>query len=81
MAAAELAFFVFFVAGALSGLLDLDFMMGKLRRSLREEVEVISPVAKGFTLVRAALAPPDSAYKRHCTRSRKASPSRPDVVC
>ena len=35
MATAEFAFFVFLVAGALSGLFDLDLMMGKLRRSLR----------------------------------------------
>lgn len=35
VAAAEFAFFVFFVAGTLSGLLNFDFMMRKLRRSLR----------------------------------------------
>ena len=35
MAAAKFTFFVFLVAGALSGLLDFDFMMRKLRRSLR----------------------------------------------
>jgi hypothetical protein len=35
MAAAEFAFFIFLVAGALSGLFDFDFMMRKLRRSLR----------------------------------------------
>jgi hypothetical protein len=35
MAAAELAFLVLLVAGALPVLFDLDLMMGKLRRSLR----------------------------------------------
>src|ERR1022692_499091 len=35
MAAAEFALFVFLVAGALTGLLDLDLMVGKLGRSLR----------------------------------------------
>jgi len=35
MAAAEFSLFVFFVAGALSRLLGLDFMMRELRRSLR----------------------------------------------
>jgi hypothetical protein len=35
MAAAELAFLVFLVAGALPGLLDLNFVMRKLRGSLR----------------------------------------------
>jgi hypothetical protein len=28
---------------------------------------VISPVAKGLTLVRAALAPPEWPYERNCT--------------
>src|SRR5580658_420262 len=35
MAAAELAFFVFLVTGALPGLFDFDFMMRKLSWSLR----------------------------------------------
>src|ERR1039458_3652212 len=35
MTPAPLAFFVFLVAGALPGLLDLHLVMGKLRRSLR----------------------------------------------
>jgi hypothetical protein len=35
VAATEFAFFVFLVAGALPGLLDFDFMMRKLRWSLR----------------------------------------------
>src|SRR5258708_2830742 len=35
MTAAELSFFVFFVAGALPRLFDLDLVLRKLRRSLR----------------------------------------------
>src|ERR1700758_751293 len=35
MAAAELAFLVFFVAGALARLLDFDFMVGKLLQGVR----------------------------------------------
>src|SRR5579862_202492 len=35
MAAAEFALLVFLIAGALTRLLDFDFMMRKLRRSLR----------------------------------------------
>jgi hypothetical protein len=35
VAAAEFSLFIFFVAGTLSRLLDFDFMVGKLRRSLR----------------------------------------------
>jgi len=36
---------------------------------------VISPVAKGLTLIHAALAPPDSALRASLYSSRKASPS------
>src|SRR5579863_8577679 len=35
VAAAEFSFLVFLVAGALSGLLDLDFVVGELRDILR----------------------------------------------
>jgi hypothetical protein len=55
MPAAEFALFIFLVAGALPSLLDLDFVMRKLRRSLRRRRGDFTR-CQGLTLVRAASA-------------------------
>ena len=73
MAAAKLAFFIFLVAGALSGLLDLHFMMGKLCRSLRSRSCHFTS-RQGLTFVRAALAPPDSALRASLYSKVEGSP-------
>src|ERR1700691_1777791 len=62
MSAAELALFVFFIAGALPFLLDFYFVMGKLSGSLRlRSCDFVS--CQAVPLVRAALVPPDSALR------------------
>ena len=55
MSAAEFALFIFLVAGALPGLLDLHFVMRELRRSLCRRRGDFTR-CQGLTLVRAASA-------------------------
>jgi hypothetical protein len=71
MTAAEFSLFVLLIARTLPGFFGFDFMMRKLRRSLRARSRDFASRQRTHPRSRGACAAGFGSYERHCTRSGK----------